>query len=171
MQEPSLKFFGQCFISGCYIGFGAQLAVVISASMPGITEEGVILLGCGPLKAGCHLTLNLPSPSPQKKQTNKHGHPQKKTDPGESRVEEADLRLFVPGELGSHHAHGGHPLHWSCGRLSGCFLGEEGLPAWRFALLGLVLGGQSARIILLCQLHPLVRVAGREHPTKLPCNR
>ncbi|CAJ1452111.1 unnamed protein product [Effrenium voratum] len=39
VQEPSLKFFGQCFISGCYIGFGAQLAVVISASMPGITEE------------------------------------------------------------------------------------------------------------------------------------
>ena len=39
VQESSLKFFGQCFMAGCYIGFGAQLAVAISAAMPGITEE------------------------------------------------------------------------------------------------------------------------------------
>ncbi|CAE7544634.1 fdhC [Symbiodinium pilosum] len=39
VQESSLKFFGQCFLAGCYIGFGAQLAVAISAAMPGITDE------------------------------------------------------------------------------------------------------------------------------------
>ena len=39
VEESSLKFFGHCVIAGCYIGFGAQLAVVISAAMPGITEE------------------------------------------------------------------------------------------------------------------------------------
>ena len=39
VQESSLKFFGQCFMAGCYIGFGAELAVAISAAMPGITDE------------------------------------------------------------------------------------------------------------------------------------
>merc|ERR1711988_63071 len=38
-QESSLKVFFQSFIAGCYIGFGALLAVAISASMPGLTKE------------------------------------------------------------------------------------------------------------------------------------
>ncbi|CAE7462336.1 fdhC [Symbiodinium necroappetens] len=39
VRESSLKFFGQCVMAGCYIGFGAHLAVVISGAMPGITDE------------------------------------------------------------------------------------------------------------------------------------
>jgi len=38
-DECSLKVFGQSFIAGCYIGFGALLAVAISGSMPGLTDE------------------------------------------------------------------------------------------------------------------------------------
>lgn len=38
-QETSLKVFGQSFIAGCYIGFGALLAVAISGNMAGATEE------------------------------------------------------------------------------------------------------------------------------------
>merc|ERR1719159_947688 len=36
--ETSLKVFGQSFIAGCYIGFGALLAVAISGTMPGLTD-------------------------------------------------------------------------------------------------------------------------------------
>ena len=174
VQEPSLKFFGQCFISGCYIGFGAQLAVAISAAMPGITEEKIakslVIFGRGfvdPWWVGLFVFRMHPKQivtSKSKKhhqqrprrrrregdgdgddddddnnnQTNKQRvqYPrtvqlqtlQTKTDPGESRVEEVDLRLFVPGELGAHHAHGRGPLHRSCLRLSRRLLGEEGLP-------------------------------------------
>lgn len=38
-DESSLKVFGQSFIAGCYIGFGALLAVAISGSMPGLTND------------------------------------------------------------------------------------------------------------------------------------
>jgi len=38
-QESSLKVFGQSFIAGCYIGFGALVAVAISGSMPGLTND------------------------------------------------------------------------------------------------------------------------------------
>jgi len=38
-KESSIKIFGQSFIAGCYIGFGALLAVVISSSIPGLTEN------------------------------------------------------------------------------------------------------------------------------------
>lgn len=38
-NETSLKVFGQSFIAGCYIGFGALLAVAISATMPGLTAD------------------------------------------------------------------------------------------------------------------------------------
>jgi formate/nitrite transporter len=38
-QESSLKVFGQSFIAGCYIGFGALLAIKIAGSMPGLTAE------------------------------------------------------------------------------------------------------------------------------------
>jgi len=38
-DEKSAKVFGQSFIAGCYIGFGALLAVKIAGSMPGATDE------------------------------------------------------------------------------------------------------------------------------------
>eukprot|EP00931_Biecheleriopsis_adriatica_P106192 TRINITY_DN8069_c0_g1_i1.p1 TRINITY_DN8069_c0_g1~~TRINITY_DN8069_c0_g1_i1.p1 ORF type:complete len:314 (+),score=69.23 TRINITY_DN8069_c0_g1_i1:64-1005(+) len=38
-RESSVKVFLQSFIAGCYIGFGALLAVAISGSMPGLTEN------------------------------------------------------------------------------------------------------------------------------------
>jgi len=38
-RESSVKVFLQSFIAGCYIGFGALLAVAISAAMPGMTED------------------------------------------------------------------------------------------------------------------------------------
>merc|ERR1719454_2178591 len=37
-DEKSLKVFGQSFIAGCYIGFGALLAVKIAGSIPGYTD-------------------------------------------------------------------------------------------------------------------------------------
>jgi len=38
-NESSLWVFGQSFIAGCYIGFGALLAVAISGNMPGLTDD------------------------------------------------------------------------------------------------------------------------------------
>jgi len=38
-DEFSVKVFGQSFIAGCYIGFGALLAVTIAGSMPGLTKD------------------------------------------------------------------------------------------------------------------------------------
>jgi formate/nitrite transporter len=38
-QDKSLKLFFQSFYAGCYIGFGAQLATVISGNLKGWTEE------------------------------------------------------------------------------------------------------------------------------------
>jgi formate/nitrite transporter len=38
-EDASLKVFGQSFIAGCYVGFGALLAIKIAGSMPGLTEE------------------------------------------------------------------------------------------------------------------------------------
>jgi formate/nitrite transporter len=38
-DEKSMKVFGQSFIAGCYIGFGALLAVKIAGSMPGATGD------------------------------------------------------------------------------------------------------------------------------------
>jgi len=38
-EGTSMKVFGQSFIAGCYIGFGALLALEIAGSMPGLTDS------------------------------------------------------------------------------------------------------------------------------------
>jgi len=55
-KESSLRVFGQSLMAGCYIGFGALLALTISARMPGLTNENP---GLKALIFACLFPVNL----------------------------------------------------------------------------------------------------------------